>query len=172
MYLSRTGSPPTTGAGSSRFGTCVGTSLLGLGIWSGLPLTAARRAFEDVRDLLEPAGECFVIKGSQLSEAGEARLLGLLDGLLLGYRERSVSAGFARKVQSGGGFVMSVISVGGRVRGVWRHRSTPDSLTIEVTPFTTISAQLRCELSFQAADLGRFLGQRVSLSVTESAATD
>jgi hypothetical protein len=143
-----------------------------LAVWSGLPLTTARRAFDDVRDLLEPDGECFVIKGSQLLEAGEARLLGLLDGFLLGYRERSVSAEFARKVQSGGGFVMPVISVGGRVVGVWRHRSTADSLAIEVTPFTTISAQLRSELSFEAADLGRFLGQRVLLSVTESAATD
>jgi hypothetical protein len=143
-----------------------------LAVWSGLPLTTARRAFDEVRDLLEPVGECFAIKGSQLLEAGEARLLGLLDGFLLGYRERSVSAEFARKVQSGGGFVMPVISVGGRIHGVWRHRSTPDSLTIEVTPFTTISAQLRSELSSDAADLGRFLGQRVSLSVTESAATD
>lgn len=144
-----------------------------LAVWSGLPLTAARRAFQDVRDLLEPTGdECFVTKGSQLAEATGTRLLGLLDGFLLGYRERSVSAEFARKVQSGGGFVMPVISVGGRVQGLWRHRSTRDSLVIEVTPFTTISAQLRRELFAEAADLGRFLGQRVSLSVTESVATD
>lgn len=138
-----------------------------LAVWSGLPLAAARRAFDDVRDLLEPFdGEYFVVKGTEREQATEVRLLGLLDAFLLGYRERSVSAEHARKVQSGGGFVMPVVSVGGRVLGVWRQRSTSESLIMDVTPFTSISPWLRRELSAEVSDLGRFLCRQTSLSVT------
>jgi hypothetical protein len=144
-----------------------------LAVWSGLPLTTARRAFDNVRDLLEPFGsECFVLKGADLRAATEVRLLGHFDALLLGYRERAIPAEHTRKVQSGGGFVMPVVSVGGRVSGVWQRQSTKDSLTIEVTPFAAISAPLRRELSAEVTDLGRFLGQRASLSVTASAIAD
>jgi hypothetical protein len=141
-----------------------------LATWSGLPLTTAKRAFDEVRDLLEPVGDCFVLQGGL--EASEVRLLGHFDAFLLGYRERSVPGEHTRKVQSGGGFVMPVVSVGGRVGGVWNQRTTRDGLTIEVTPFTTISARLRRELSAEVADLGRFLGQQTLLSVTSVAAPD
>lgn len=141
--------------------------------WSGLPLTVARGAIDNVRDLLEPVGrECFVLKGTVLREAAEVRLLGHFDAFLLGYRERSIPAGYTRKVQSGGGFVMPCVSVGGRVLGVWTRQSTQEGLTIAVTPFTTISARLTRELSTEVADLGRFLGQQVSLSVTRSKVAD
>lgn len=144
-----------------------------LAAWSGLPVGTCRRAMDDVRDLLEPVGEDrFVVAGTEVRETRQVRLLGHFDAFLLGYRERSVSADHARTVQSGGGFVMPVVSVGGHVLGTWRHQSTKDTLTIEVTPFTTILARLRRELSAEVADLGRFLGQRTTLSVAASAIPD
>lgn len=143
-----------------------------LAAWSGLPLTAARRAFDDVRDLLEPVGDCFVLSGSSSEEAVEVRLLGHFDAFLLGYRERSIPAEHTRKVQSGGGFVMPVVSLGGRVDGVWRHVSTQDSLTIDVTPFAAIPAEIRGQLEGEVDDLGRFLGLRASLAVGPVAAAD
>lgn len=136
-----------------------------LAAWSGLPVTVARRAFEDVRDLLVPVGELFAV--GELREAGEARLLGHFDALLLGYRERSVPLEYTRKIQSGGGFVMPTVSVGGRVVATWRL-SIQDS--VEVTPFTTISPRLLRELADDVADLGRFLGRQAELSVTARAA--
>jgi len=136
-----------------------------------LPLTVARKAFAEVRDLLAPVGDgCFVVDG--VHEATETRLLGHFDTFLLGYGERSVPAGYTRKVQSGGGFVMPVVSVGGRVLGGWRQRSSKDSLIIEVTPFTTILERLPGELAAEVADLGRFLGQRASLSLGSPAVAD
>jgi hypothetical protein len=57
--------------------------------------------------------------------------------------------------------------MGGRISGTWSLGSTKDSLGIAVTPFTTTSARLRRELSAEVADLGRFLGRRAELSVTE-----
>jgi hypothetical protein len=64
---------------------------------------------------------------------------------------------------------MPSVSVGGQIRGAWRL-STKD--TLDVTPFTTISAQLRRELSTEVADLGRFLGRKIKLSVAGVAAAD
>lgn len=129
-------------------------------VWSGLPLGRARRAFEDVRDLLLPVGECFVVKGDECDEGAATRLLGHFDAFLLGYGERSIPEKHTRKIQSGGGFVMPSVSVGGRVCGTWKL-SVKD--VVEVTPFTTISARLRRELSREVADLGRFLGREITL---------
>jgi hypothetical protein len=140
-----------------------------LAAWSGLPLAAARRAFDDVRELLAPVGERFVVGGDECVEATETRLLGHFDAFVLGYGERSIPEEHTRKIQSGGGFVMPSVSVGGRIRGVWRL-STKD--VVDVTPFTTISARLRRELSGEVADLGRFLGHKIKLSVAGVAAAD
>lgn len=138
--------------------------------WSGLPLTTARRAFQDVRDLLEPRGEWFVLREGQ--EAAGVRLLGHFDAFLLGYGERSIPVEHTRKVQSGGGFLMPVVSLDGHVVGTWRQQSGGDGLTIGVTPFTRLSARVLSGLSDEVADLGRFLECRTSLSVADIASTD
>jgi hypothetical protein len=132
-------------------------------------LATARRAFDDVRDLLEPVEERFVVKGDNTAEATETRLLGHFDAFQLGYGERSIPEEHTRKIQSGGGFVMPSVSVGGRIQGVWRLSEKGEA---DVTPFTTISARLRRELSSEVADLGRFLGRKIKLSVAGVAAPD
>lgn len=138
-----------------------------LAAWSGLPVTVARTAFDEVRDLVEPVEGGFRLRDEPPRESGRVRLLGHFDAYLLGYRERPIPAGHAGVIQTGGGFVMPSVSVGGRITGTWRAESTEEHLGIGVTPFTTISAQLRRELSADAADLGRFLGQRSELSVAD-----
>jgi hypothetical protein len=144
-----------------------------LAAWSGLPIGVARQAFGDVRDLLEPAGELFVLKGGDGGEATGARLLGHFDAFLLGYRERSVPPEHTRLIQSGGGFVLPAVSERGRVVGTWRDvQSTKDSWRAVVTPFTTISTRLRRRLADEAADLGRFLGRRTELVMADTAVTD
>jgi hypothetical protein len=136
-----------------------------LAVWSGLPVTVAREAFDEVRDLIEPVGDLFVLRDGDDSAASGARLLGHFDAFLLGYRERAVPLQHAKAVQTGGGFVMPVVSVSGRIHGVWSAKSTKDHLGIGVTAFTTISARLRRELTAEVADLGRFLGRSAVLSV-------
>jgi hypothetical protein len=98
-----------------------------------------------------------------------AWLLGHCDAFVLGYGERSISEKHTRKIQSGGGFVMPSVSVGGRIQGV--RRLSPRDV-VDVTPFTTISAQLMYGLSSEVADLGRFLGRKIKLSVAGVAAPD
>jgi hypothetical protein len=65
--------------------------------------------------------------------------------------------------------VMPSVSVGGRIQG-FRRLSPRD--VVDVTPFTTISAQLMYGLSSEVADLGRFLGRKIKLSVAGVAAPD
>ena len=143
-----------------------------LAVWSGLPITVARAAFDDVRELLEPVDGGFRLRDGDHGEAAGTRLLGHFDTYLLGYRERAVPPENAKTIQTGGGFVMPAVSVSGRIHGVWRLESTKEHLGIGVTPFTTISARLRRELSAEAADLGRFLGRRSTLSVSDPKSTD
>lgn len=143
-----------------------------LAAWSGLPLTTARSAFDEIGDLTEPVGDCFRLRDTQPDEAHGARLLGHFDAFLLGYRERAIPAKHAKSIQTGGGFVMPAVSVGGQISGTWRLKSTKDHIGIDVTPFTTISARLTGELSAEAADLGRFLGRRAELSVFDVRTAD
>jgi hypothetical protein len=143
-----------------------------LAVWSGLPLTVARTAFDDVRDLIENVDGRFRLRDGDHREADQVRLLGHFDAFLLGYRERAVPLQYAKTVQTGGGFVMPAVSVSGRIHGVWRLKSTKEHLGIDVTPFTTISARLTDELSADAADLGRFLGRRSTLSVSAPGSAD
>ncbi|MGB3439038.1 MAG: winged helix DNA-binding domain-containing protein [Actinophytocola sp.] len=143
-----------------------------LSAWSGLPVTTARKAFDDVRDLLVPVGDGFRLRETEPDGTPHARLLGHFDAFLLGYRERPIPAEHVKSIQTGGGFVMPSVSVGGRIRGTWSLKSTRDHLGIGVTPFTTISAQLTRELSAEVADLGRFLDRSAELSVAEPRTAD
>lgn len=143
-----------------------------LAVWSGLPLTTARKAFDDVRDLIEPVEGGFRLRDAAHGEAPSTRLLGHFDTFLLGYRERAVPPEHAKSIQTGGGFVMPSVSVSGRIRGTWSVESTPDHLGIAVTPFTTIPARLIEQLSAEVADLGRFLGRSAELSVAEPRKAD
>jgi hypothetical protein len=121
--------------------------------WSGLPLTVARKAF----DRLEPT--------DRAAPTSETRLLGHFDTFLLGYRERSVPASHARIIQTGGGFVMPAVSVGGRILATWRL-STKDEVT--VTAFTAIPVPVLAEVEREVADLGRFLGRPIKLASVDS----
>lgn len=127
-----------------------------LAAWSGLPLTRARAAFEAVGDLIRSTPDGFVV--ADADPTPRLRLLGHFDAFLLGYRDRAVPPEHAKAIQSGGGFVMPAVSVGGQIVGTWRLGSTKDG--VEVTPFTTIPARSRSELDTEVADLGRFLDRQ------------
>jgi hypothetical protein len=113
--------------------------------WSGLPAAAARRGFEAAVDEADAVS------------VGEARptLLGLWDGLLLGYRRRDVflDPAHARAVQAGGGILRPIMLVGGRVVGTWRLERG----TVTVEPFGALPRRSRAGLDAEVADIGRFL---------------
>ena len=155
--------------------------------WSGLPAAQARRALDLIADDLVPiraaaaqAGrtQLFTLNGDSREAPGDTppRLLGHFDPYLLGYRDRSLmlDAQYARRIQTGGGFVQPVVLIGGQVAGTWRltrrtagaGRAARATLTVE--PFTELPAASADGLAAEAEDIGRFLGADVTLEKVET----
>jgi hypothetical protein len=119
--------------------------------WSGLPLKVARAAFPDA--------------SPSAAAPGKPKLLGHWDTLLLGYRRRDLhlDPAHARAVQAGGGILRPTVLVDGRVAGTWRL----ERRVITVEPFdrpARLARATRTALEAEAADIGRFLGQEISLT--------
>jgi hypothetical protein len=142
--------------------------------WSGLPVRAARRAFDLIGDELtevDAAGQRAWLRlppgeDARLSEilvaAGEpaVRLLGQFDAYLLGYRDRGLAlrSEFARRIQAGGGMLNPAVMVDGRIVGRWRQRRGARGAAVLVEPFEDLDEPVLAGLEAEVADLGRFLG--------------
>jgi len=55
------------------------------------------------------------------------------------------------------------------VRGIWRHRSKSDVLTVTVTPFGPVRKALRAALDAEAAEVARVRGHDGSKVTVEPA---
>lgn len=136
-----------------------------LAMWSGLPITKARAAFDAIGDrieVVEAAGvEAAVLEQEDLP-AAPTRLLGHFDAYLLGYRGRDLAVPEAHRkaVQAGGGFVMPVVLGKGLALGTWRTKAAKNSITVEVEPFEDRKLP---DLRNEVSDLGRFLGRQTQL---------
>jgi hypothetical protein len=95
------------------------------------------------------------------------RLVGHFDEYLLGYGSRDLilSPRFAKRIQSGGGFVQPAVLVDGYVAGTWRQQRRKDRLVVEVQPFEPLPDQALPPLAAEAADIGRFLATETELQV-------
>lgn len=144
--------------------------------WSGLPSGEAKQAFAAIAGettTVTAAGEPMAaLPDADLEPAvdGEspARLLGHFDPLLLGYRDRDLvlDAAHAKEVQAGGGFIRPTVLVAGRVVGTWSLERTGKQARAVVTPFSRLPRGAREGLEAEAADLARYLGHAVELTVT------
>ena len=147
--------------------------------WSGLPAAECTRALDlltgDLVAVSAAGTRLFALAGHTVAEPGDPppRLLGQFDPFLLGYRDRGLvlGAGYAPRIQTGGGFVQPVVLIGGRVAGTWRLTRAPGRarrarLTVE--PFMALPADGADGLASEAADIGRFLGLDVTLETLET----
>jgi hypothetical protein len=94
-----------------------------LAAWAGLPLRDARAGLGAIAGELRDAGDGLVdlaAAGADEAPVG-ARLLGVFDPYVLGWRDRSfaVAPEYARRVHPGGGIVRAVATLDGRVCGTW-----------------------------------------------------
>lgn len=138
--------------------------------WSGLPRADCARAFDGV-DATEVG--CDAAPGTLLAPAGgrsadgelPVRLLGHFDTLLLGYASRDLllDSAHAKQVQAGGGFIQPTVLVDGRVVGVWNLDRAKSKVVVQ--PFQTLPRGSRDGLQAEVEDVGRFLGERLSLAV-------
>jgi hypothetical protein len=147
--------------------------------WSGLPVADCRRAFEliddeivrfdfDGAELILPAD---VLDGGELDTLArnveraqatdeEPRLLGHFDPLLMGYRSRDhvLDPRYAKRIQTGGGFVQPAVFCGGRVIGTWQLDRTRRRARVVIEPFERIPREAEDSLAAEVADIARFLG--------------
>lgn len=124
------------------------TSAEDLAAWSGIGLRRARRAF----DAIDPERR----DGARVAGATgpHVALLGHFDPYLLGYASRDLvlDPRFAKRIQSGGGFIAPAVLVDGRVVGTWR-RGGEDRLE----PFAPLPEPALTAIERERADVERFL---------------
>ncbi len=141
-------------------------------VWCGLPIRRARAGIESVADEFDQVdtsqGPAWVPPGLS-AERAPSRLLGHFDPYLLSYRTRefALDPAVARRIQSGGGFILPAVVVDGRVAGTWRLRRGAGLLRIVVEPFSTLDNEAVAELAADARDIGRFFDGDAVLDLGE-----
>lgn len=132
-----------------------------LAAWAGLAAVDARQAWSGA-----------VGTGAHWDgNASAVRLLPHFDPYLLGYRSRDlvVPAAHAPAVWTGGGFIMPTVVTDGQAVATWEAVRRTGSMSITVRPFTSVGDDLRAGIDDEVADIGRFLGTRVSWTVGATA---
>jgi hypothetical protein len=128
--------------------------------FSGLPLSACRRAF-DAAGPLEPAGDLSALPGTLDADPPTpppALLLAAYDTSMLGWhtREPLVRAADDHHVLPGGGIVRPVILARGRAAATWRLAGSGNRRRLHADWFGRRPAA--AAIAAEAADVGRFLG--------------
>jgi hypothetical protein len=98
-------------------------------------------------------------------------LLPQWDEFLLGYKSRDVTLPdehVARVVPGRNMVFKPTLVVDGEVAGIWRRQAAKDSVVLEVTTFTPLTAKARRGLEASSAAYGTFLGREAKLRILES----
>ncbi|WP_055524427.1 winged helix DNA-binding domain-containing protein [Streptomyces graminilatus] len=142
--------------------------------WSGLPKTAALRAWRALGAAghLTPCrivDEDSALPTERVAEADlappaapDVRLLPAYDNYLLGYRSRALSVPSAheRRVWPGGGQIRPTVVADGLVRGTWAwRRSAADTDVSLFPPGPDEATALTQGIATETADIARFLGR-------------
>lgn len=142
--------------------------------WSGLSISIARRVFDRLSGQLvsvQVGGQVHWMTEHQASSPDipeiPVRLLPAFDTYLLGYQTRDLilDQRFAKQVHPGGGLIHPTVLANNRLIGTWKAHKRKQQTTIQVVPFEPFSPQVIDAVQAQAADIGRFLGQDVSLAL-------
>ena len=95
------------------------------------------------------------------------RMLGAFDPYLLGYRTRDLGVGpeLLKRVHPGGGIIRPTVLVDGRAVATWTRKRAGRKLTITVSPFESLSDEVRAGIDEEVGDIGRFLGVETAWGV-------
>jgi len=142
--------------------------------WAGLPLRDVREGLAAIPGELEEvrAGERTLLRlrgrAERIPRKGQLRMLGEFDNYMLGYRDRdfAVPPGGHKVIkEAGGGWIRAVIVEDGRMVGGWSSRRKDGRLEITLRPLGRLSAARRKAVDAEIADIERFEGVPVSLTV-------
>ncbi len=138
-------------------------------MWSGLSLTEARkiwaRAQADITAVTVEGWAASILQADLTAltrakfDRPHVRLLPYFDVYLLGHKERDhlAAAQHRMKIYRAQGWVSPVVLVDGRAVAVWSHTRLGNRLTLNVTPFESLSRRVVAGIREEARDLGRFL---------------
>jgi len=129
--------------------------------WSGLPITACRRALEAAGPL-EPLGELLALPDSigPPPPAPAVKLLGAFDTALLGWasREPIVPAVHDRRIGGGGGMIRAVVLIDGHAVGTWKLTGSGRRRRLHIDAFVRPpQPDALAVLGPELDDVGRFL---------------
>ncbi len=90
--------------------------------WSGLPITACRRALAAIDGAVGAGGGLLALPGPDPPPAPPALILGAFDTAMLGWRSREpiVAAGDDRRLLPGGGVIRPAVLTEGRAAATWK----------------------------------------------------
>lgn len=133
--------------------------------WSGLPSGAAIKAIRDELTEAEFDGRRGWTLGA-VEPVQAVRLLPMFDNYLIGYRDRTamLDPALHAKVYVGG-IIKATVVRDGRVIGIWRLDRSGRMTTIRITPFEPLRRPQRRDLDEERADIERFLGRPVGLTI-------
>jgi len=138
--------------------------------WSGLPITACRRAF-DAAGPLEAFGDLLGLPGSAPGEPAPVNLLGAFDTAMLGWnsREPVVAAADDLRIGGGAGMIRAVLLARGRAVGTWKLAGSGRRRRLVVGAFDgaeEVVAKISAEPALEAelADVGRYLDLDLELA--------
>ena len=139
--------------------------------WSGLTMTEARSALEDVKDSFASElvnGQTYwFAANTKLAPAADrnAFLLPAFDEFLVGYKDRSaaIDSRHARKALPGGGILNPTVVVDNQIVGTWRRTIAKENIVIEITHFRTLTKDDEQDIGAAAGRYGKFLGKKVTM---------
>lgn len=140
--------------------------------WSGLPLTAARRALASVSGELESfrLDEKTYWMGKETMakhDAATVHLLPAFDEFLVGYRDRSavIPAAYSPKAIFTNGIFRPVVVAGGQVAGIWSRTVIKGKVMLAVTLFSACTAETEGAIIKAAASYGIFLQKEIEVFI-------
>ncbi|MEV4410375.1 winged helix DNA-binding domain-containing protein [Catellatospora sp. NPDC049609] len=128
--------------------------------WSGLPVTAARRAWAQQAGLrVRPDGSAVLDEAAGEvpgADAADVRLLPAYDDYLTGYRSRDavVDTAYQQRVFPGGGVIRPAVAVDGLAVGTWARHGARG---VRVDAFAALPPEVQAGIEAEAADVTRFL---------------
>jgi uncharacterized protein YcaQ len=138
--------------------------------WAGVSPAGAERLIRSLGDEVSS----FDVEGTQawvlardadaVASAEPARSVRLLPGFdqyVIGstkHSDRLMPGDFRDRVHRKAGWVSPVLTVDGRIEGVWSHRTAPKAVSVTVEPFTPQPAWVRKGAEAEAERLAPYLG--------------
>ncbi|MFH5208513.1 winged helix DNA-binding domain-containing protein [Antrihabitans sp. NCIMB 15449] len=143
--------------------------------WLAAPRLWAAELFGSVRDELEPIDIDGVAMWTSAADTtfpeaggGELHLLPYFDSYVIGSRPRErvfPGAAAARALSRGQAGNFPTLLIDGRVRGVWHHKRSGNTLAVTVEPLDTLTKRQVTRLEQQVERVGAVLEARTTLTI-------